>query len=252
MNEHLYRAVRQRVAIVLAVAEDENIDGQTLELELRFGEFDRSGRFAPGLPNGLWYALFECMSRSSNTRIECGVSMVERDDDDDSVRIVHTTKHRRCVRESKAPIAVAVDQALFDATASAIVRVAASRETRLGDNVCANVQPSSIPSCVLRRRERRSVYLIDNKGMRSCWRFDFTRIDDKMAYELEIELDVRSALAQTSQLDLTARGDAVMRQLDSLLACLRFSLEQADRMHRANVEQIVAHRQRERARLMAK
>lgn len=259
MDEQLYRVVRQRVLALVALFELEEdwTLVPMLELELRFGMFGDSGQFVAGLPNGLWYALFQYMSQAPTARIEASFSMVERDREAEdacaalgqpaSVRVVHEAAHRECVRESKRALLASVDVPLFGAHSTAAVRVATSRETRLGDHVCAQRRPSDIPRFALRYRERRSVYLI--QGTRSCWRFDFTRIDDKAAYELEIELDLREALLQTPGVEQAARTDAIMRQLNSLIVSLRHALEQADRVHRANVAQIVAKRQETAARL---
>lgn len=259
MDEQLYRTVRQRVMALVALFELEEDWAivPMLELELRFGVFGDRGQFVAGLPNGLWYALFQYMSQAPTARVEASFSMVELDQEAESaraqtgqhVRIVHVAGHRECVRESKRALVETVDVPLFGSASTAVVRVATSRETRLGDNVCSQQRrPSDIPRFAMRYRERRSIYLVqDNKP--SCWRFDFTRIDDKSAYELEIEFDLREALLQTPGAEQAARSDAIMRQLDSLIASLRHALEQADRTHRTNVAQIVAKRQEIAARL---
>lgn len=249
MDEQLYRVVRQRVVALMSLLEDENDAAQTLELELRFGVLGDKGHFIAGLPNGLWYALFQHMSEAPSARVEAGFSMVERDEDEADVRIVHTSEHRACVRERKQPILPSVDLPLFGRgeESSAIVRVAASRETRLAGNVCAHARPGDTPRHLMRYRERRGLYLV-REGVRSCWRFDFTRIDDKAAYELELELDLQQALRQTAQLEPTERTDAIMRQLGSLIASLRHALEHADRTHRLNVAYIAAQREQAAAR----
>jgi hypothetical protein len=251
MDEHLYRAVRQRVVALMSLLEHENDEAlaPTLELELRFGVLGDRGQFVAGLPTGLWYALFQHMCEAPSARIESGFSMVERDEDAADVRIVHTSEHRRCVRERKRPILAPVDLPLFgaDEDSSAVVRVAASRETRLADNVCAHARPGDTPRHLMRYRERRGIHLVRD-GVRSCWRFDFTRIDRKAAYELELELDLQHAQRQTAQLEPAARIDAIMRQLASLIVSLRHALEHADRTHRLNIAHIVAQREKAAAR----
>jgi hypothetical protein len=248
MDEQLYRVVRQRVVALMSLIEHENDAAlaPTLELELRFGVLGDRGQFVAGLPNGLWYALFQHMSEAPSARIEAGFSMVERDEDAADERIVHTSEHCACVRERKRPVLASVDLPLFEES-RAVVRVAASRETRLANNVCAHARPGDTPRHLMRYRERRGIHLV-RQGVRSCWRFDFTRIDDKSAYELELELDLQQAQRQTSHLEPTTRIDAIMRQLGSLVVSLRHALERADQTHRLNVAHIAAQREQAAAR----
>lgn len=249
MNAELYSAVRQRVAVALAMFEDDS--SAAVELELRFGVFEQNGEFARGMPTGLWYALFQGMYESPNTRVVAGFSWVEREDD--GARVVHTKTHRSCVRECKSAIMPVVNMPLFAHSASSAVRVALSRETRLAENVCDHITLlCTIPTCLMRQRERRSLYLLNNAGIRSCWRFDFTRINNDQGYELEIEFDLALAVKQTPNMELSARSTAVMQQLDSLVNCLRYAIEQADRVYKQIVAQIVARREAEAERLRPK
>lgn len=249
MDAELYRVVRQRVVALMALLEDGDTLPSTLELELRFGVLGERGQFVAGLPNGLWYALFEHMSAAPSARIEAGLSMVERDETATDVRIVHTSAHCACVRERKQPILQSIDLPLYGdgEDSHAVVRVAASREIQLAANVCADAGPGDTPRHLMRYRERRGIYLV-RQGVCSCWRFDFTRIDDKSAYELELELDLQEARQQTLKLESTARIDAIMRQLESLIVSLRHAMEHADRTHRLNIAHIVEQRKKGAAR----
>lgn len=257
MNEALRAEIRRRVGIVVALAayDDDNSDAhKSLELELRFGELDARGAFVAGLPAGLWYALFQYMYRSPSTRTRSEFSMMERDEQLADVRVLHTRTHCGCVRQRKSPLAPKITVPLFDdargMTSSAMVRVATSRETRLTGDACAGVPLISIPQCIFRRRERRSIYLIDSAtGMRSCWRFDFTRINDNQAYELELELNVRQVFRQLPDAEVSVRSDAVVRQLDSLLVCLSQSLVEANRVYQQHQSQMAAQRAAEVERL---
>lgn len=241
MNEQMYTTVRLYAAIAMALLEDAETD-DIFELELRFGSLGAHGRFDPGLPAGLWYALFEYMSRAPGVMVEASFSMVERAEDAEDERIVHTRDHQNCVRESKTPVKPRRDFSLFGTNAST-VRVALSRECKLVTAYCLDCRPIDIPRFVMRARERRSIYLRDPSGQPSCWRFDFTRIDDRAGYELEIELDPLVAMRYARELELTQRCDSVMEQLQSLLSSLRYALEQADATHRRTVLAVAASRQ---------
>lgn len=249
MNAELYSLVRQRVAVALAMFEDDA--AAAVELELRFGVLGQDGVFTRGMPIGLWYTLFQCMNKSPNTRLTASFTWLEREDD--GARVIHTKTHRGCVRECKSAIMPVATMPLFAHSASSAVRVALSRETRLADNVCAGITLlSTIVTCVMRQRERRSLYLLNNAGVRSCWRFDFTRINNDQGYELEIEFDLAHAVKQTPNMELAERSTAVMRQLESLINCLRHAIEQADRISKQIVARIVARRKAEAERLRPK
>jgi hypothetical protein len=242
MNDALYRRTRQCVAALVSLSELESSVGVGYELELRFGTA-KSHQFVPGMAAGLWYAVFQYMSGSPNVRIAASFSMVEIDETDATARIVHSECHRKCYKERKTTVIDSTDLSLLYGAAG-VVRVAASSERRLADDMC-NGGTAIVPQFLFRRRERRSVYLIDPiTGRRSYWRFDFTRINDKEAYELELELELPRALAHTHGLELSVRTDAIMAQFQSLIDCLLFSINCADQMHAANEATIAAERQR--------
>lgn len=244
MNEALYKAVRQRVAALVALCEIGDCKPGSLELELRVGAFDNTGRMTLGVHPGLWYAAFEHMSRATNVRIVASYSRVEKDPDLDGARIVHSDNHCTCRRELKQAVMAASDMLVSNGGLCA-VRVAASREIVLKENACDSGMLET-PCYMMRDRERRSVYLVGN-GERSCWRFDFTRVNEKEGYELEIELESTRALALTSDQNTGERVDAIMAQLGSMIQCLLGSLEQAERLHWPRVHQVAAERAQRQA-----
>jgi len=242
MNDALLRRVRHCVAALVSLSELESSTDLAYELELRFGT--ANGRqFVPGLAAGLWYAVFQYMSGSPSVRITSSFSMVEIDETDATARIIHSACHCKCYRERKTLVFDTADLHLLSG-ASGMVRVSAASERRMADDVCSG-GTAIVPQFLFRRRERRSVYLINPvTGTRSCWRFDFTRINDKETYELELELELQHALAQTAGLELAARADVIMAQFRSLIDCLLFSIDRADQVHAANAAAIAAERQR--------
>lgn len=243
------RAARQRIAVAVALCEEGECRADQLELELRLGLWSTAvaGLMKPGMESGLWYALFQYMSASPNVRIVASRSSVENVQGEPDARVVHTNDHRQCRRECKSAALAPVDVPLVVGTAGA-VRVSVSRETVVDANACVDGTVET-PVFMLRRRERRSIYLVGPDGKRSCWRFDFTRVNDKESYELEIELELERALALTHGCETTQRTDAILAQLESMIHCLLYSIEQANRVHSANVQQLADARAREHARL---
>lgn len=248
MNEQLYRAVRHAVAALVSVRDLGTHNPNELEVELRFGSAAPDGSYQTGLNRGLWYALFEVMGRSRNVQVVASRSSVQRDDDEEpGGRILHVHGHRACKRQVKRP-AMAHAEAPLVLGGRGMVLVAASYEIPAGDDACRGGSVET-PVFYLRNRDRRSLYLIDTAGARSCWRFDFTRVNETEAVELELELELDRALALLHDRDFAGQVDGIMTQLQSMIQCLLFSIEQAERIHYPCVQRLVDEREQRRARL---
>lgn len=246
MNDSFATAVRHRVAAVVFESESGSCDASNLELELRFGSIGRtSDTNSIGMCAGLWYATFEVMSKSPSVRIAASKSQLQPFADSHN-RIIHTSDHRGCRLEEKRPVMASCDVPFLAGS----VRVAASLESAIDTNVCRDGAVET-PFCAIRERDRRSVYVVGANGVRSCWRFDFTRVDTN-TYEIEIELELKRALKQTRGLTDGARIDAIMAQLGSMIDCLVQSLQQADRLHSANMRRWQVEMMLRQARLTGK
>jgi len=239
MNDPSFiKAVRQRLVVLLALHDDGTAMGQ---LAIRFGSQQNANEFTSGLPPELWYPLFEHMSSAPNVVVRSSRTHVEQDGD--CTRIIHEpVHHRACYKESKKRILALAD---FPLTAALAVRVGMCTETRAADNMCNNGQVIT-PQFLIRSRERCSLYLIGPQGHKSCWRFDFTRINTDLAYELKLELELARALRQTAGQTDDARIQAIMSQLTNTLQWLMASLHKAEQLYWRQVAFIKEEREQRR------
>jgi hypothetical protein len=209
-----------------------------LELELRFGPLSpgdaRSIKL--GMETGLWYALFQHMAGLPDVRIVASQSRVEHVSGQGGLRVLHTADHRQCRRECKSAALTHTDVPLVVGTASA-VRVSVSRKMVLDANACGDGAVET-PCFMLRRRERRSIYVLGPDAKPSYWRFDFTRVNGKESYELKAELELARALTRTQGCETTQRTDAILTQLESMIQCLLDSIERAHRVHSDNMQRL--------------
>jgi len=243
----LHARVAERVAQIFALTDGRSAHEALVteyELELRFGR-KRAERFDATVPAYLALGLFDYLCNGGERVALCATdeSVVERSSAaDDGMRVVHNATHTECTMMEKTAVMRHSDL-VTQRSIEADVRVSLARETRRGRLAACD---RSMRGPTVRRKRRSLRFVESRRGADDFWRLDVTRLDNGVAYQLELELEFDRALRTLAaeRADLTGDAfrayavDAIADRLCAVVARLESGMERVAARYDAAVDRL--------------